>query len=182
MPHHTLFHDIRFGLYNSVAGAVNQRLVLTSIVGKISHFFFVLRENLTGANAFKYSPITSWELLNNGGTNIIGGSVLTTTTTKKLLSKISKSTYHNETPDNSNFIGEIQDNGSYVYFWSFAEAKYSVEALENGVAYGSHTFTGNEILNINFIQGLQKAYTIEVYAYCENILEHSLSHVKKITL
>jgi len=182
MPHHTLFHDIRFGLYNSVSGAVNQRLVLTSIVGKISHFFFVLRENLTGANAFKYSPITSWELLNNGGTNIIGGSVLTTTTTKKLLSKISKSTYHNETPDNSNFIGEIQDNGSYVYFWSFAEAKYSVEALENGVAYGSHTFTGNEILNINFIQGLQKAYTIEVYAYCENILEHSLSHVKKITL
>jgi len=182
MPHHSLFHDIRFGLYNSVAGAVNQRLVLTSIVGKISHFFFVLRKDLTGPNAFKYSPIHTWELLNNGGTNIIGGSVLSTITTKKLLSKISKSTYHNETPDNSNITGTIQDNGAYVYFWSFAEAKYSVEALENGVAYGSHTFTGNEILNIHFLPDNKTPFTIEVYAYCENILEHSLTHVKKITL
>jgi hypothetical protein len=92
----------------------------------------------------------------------------------------SRSTYTSENSLGSSLAGTVTDNGANVYGWSFSSSP--TEALDNGVLLGSRRFLGSEQLQIQFNSSLGANVQVDVFAYCETILEQGVNVVKVIAL
>ena len=142
------------------SGVTSWTQPLTSIIGNVSHLFFVLRCSLVDSGQFTFAPCMSWELLDSAGTNMVGGSPI----------QYNNSLYH--LPRHwvdSSYLTESA-NSPNVFLYSFAEDPSYV--THNGTDLGHRRFVGTERLRIYFSSSTSSAYTCDVYA-----MTHALIHV-----
>ena len=190
-PYHGIFHDRRYGLFNIPTLATEQQLVLSAIVGKVSFLFFTVRAKFANGKALQFCPIQSFQILDSNGQNIIGGSPLNRSQTAWLMQNYSKSSFLEE-----NMFGyalsqtEIgDDNGINIYAFSFSDNP--IEAMEHGRALSSHHFIGSEQLRLT-LDPTNPAYSsgngttydrvqVDVFAFCENVLQQSSTSVIKLS-
>ena len=174
-PHHYIMHDTRYGNFVIPSGNTTSTIVLASIVGNVSALMFTVRGATTGVNAWNYTQLQSFHLLDAASTSLVGGQPLPSfLCTNVLNAKWMKSSYYQE-----NSWGLV-DNKANVYLWSFSADP--VSALEHGQALGSRAFKGNEQLVLNFVSALGSQVIVDVYALCENILEQGEFSIKKISM
>jgi hypothetical protein len=62
-------------------------------------------------------------------------------------------------------------SNAYVYIWSFSSNPNL--SSKHGIFGNSHTFTGTEQIQINFLTTLSASYNISIYAQQENTLNIS---------
>ena len=100
---------------------------------------------------------------------------------RKHLENWSLSTYCEEVASGSNLSGYTMNNNANVYCWSFSSDP--VHSITHGAAVGSHRFSGNEQLSIQFGPETQGSnYTLDVYAFAETILECSMTTIKIVSI
>lgn len=181
-PEHHIFHDLRPMYININAGVNETRSVLTGVVGKIAVLIFVVRptSNLFNDGCYRYLKIQNYEVLDKGQTNIVGGQRITDANQRALFKHWSKSSYTNESFGFANLVGNIEDNGANIYMWSFSPDP--VMSLKKGLCLGSHEFSGNESLVINYGTTLLTNVQIDVYSFGEQILHQSHHEVRKVAL
>jgi hypothetical protein len=147
-------------------------IVLTPIVGRVATLFFVVRTaGATSAdNAFTYTAISNFAILNSSSTNIVGGQAISSALSLNVLGQYNcASSYLTETA-----LGLV-NNGAHVYIWSFSTD--ILDALVHGKALSSYTFTGNEQLQINFTGALGAAAVVDVFAITEAIITQTPSGI-----
>ncbi len=87
-----------------------------------------------------------------------------------LKSILLKSSYSSETSLGANLAGTV------VYAWSFSSN--ISEALENGLLLGHRKFLGDEQLQLTFTGSLAANIQVDVFAFCQSVLEQGGSYVK----
>ena len=172
-PHHHIMHDLHYGTFTVPSGNLSSTIVLSPIVGNVTTLIFTIRANSVTNQAWVYSQLASFALLDSASTNIVGGQVLPASFCANMLNKEwCKSSYNTETS-----FG-INDQKANVYMWSFSADPIS--ALTHGQALTSRKFTGQEQLLLNFPSALAAQVSVDVYAMVESILEVTPSSVRKI--
>jgi hypothetical protein len=68
-PHSFRFVDELQQVFIISSGVTSWTQPLTSIIGNVSHLFFVLRSSLVDSGQFTFAPCMSWELLDSAGTS-----------------------------------------------------------------------------------------------------------------
>lgn len=182
-PFTSMFHDVRYGTFTVQSGVSSTNLVLTPIVGRVAALFFTVRPTtgLTGNNAYNFTAISSFAILNSSSANIVGGQPIVSNLALQVLGNyISKSSYLLETSTGSNPYGTVTNNGANVYVWSFSSDLLG--ALYNGQALNSYTFQGNEQLQITFTGSLGAAVQVDVFAYTEQLLQQGAASVVKVSM
>jgi hypothetical protein len=163
--------------YRSVtvgSGVSNMNIVLSTITGPVSYLIFVMRPSasLTGNSAFAYTVISSYELLNSSGHNIVGGQPISNSMALLVIGNDNcRSSYLAETA-----LGATNNNAN-VYVYSFSAD--AADSAENALLMGVHNFSGSEQLKITFTGSLGAAVQVDVYAYTEAVLSLGKLSVKK---
>ena len=171
---HSVIHDTRYGTYTAPVGVTSTTIVLSAIVGNVAALFFTVRPSIVGANAFNFTQLANFSILDSASTNIVGGSALPASFAANILNKDwMKSSYNTETSFGTN------NQNANVYMWSFSADP--VNALTNGQCLSSRKMIGQEQLILNFTSALTTAVQIDVYAMTESLLEMTLSGVKKMS-
>ena len=169
---HSIFHELKAGFYTVNPGLTSTSIILNSVAGKIACLMFTVRSTVAGSIPWNYLPITSFALLDSGGSNIVGGQSLPAAYALNLLNKdFCKSSYNTETSYGSN------NQAANVFCWSFSADMIS--ALSHGQALSSRQMTGQEQLVLTFPTALATAVQVDVFAYSEIMLEMSLTSVRK---
>jgi hypothetical protein len=171
---HNRFCSVKPMTFSVNSGVSSVQQTLSAITGPISMLVFVVRPvaSLTGNNAYQFTAINSFEILNSSGQNLIGGQPMSNS--QALLingNEIARSSYLTETA-----LGTA-DNKANVYCYSFAAD--ACDALLHGVSNGVFQFTSNESLKINFVGALGAGVQIDVLAFEENVLEINKGSAKK---
>ena len=182
-PEHSIFHNVRYSPFNIASGVSASTIVLTPFVGNICWLFFVVRPvaSMTGDNAFKFTKISNFAILDSSSSNCVGGqSIPHTLALQYLNSFYSKSSYTTETDIGCNLAGDIKDNKANIYAWSFSSNP--TEALHKGLLLGHKKFVGNEQLQVTFTAALTAAVQIDVFAYCQSAIEQAAGYVKVYAL
>ena len=173
-PQSSIMHDCRYGTFTVASGVSSTNIVLTPIVGPVSCLFFVVRTSgsTSGDNAFTYTAISNFALLNSSSTNIVGGQAISSALSLNVLAQFNcASTYLAETNQGST------NNGAHVYIWSFGTDL--VDSLNSGRALGTYQFTGSEQASITFASTLGSAAQVDVFAMNQAILTQSASSILK---
>ena len=174
-PYHSIFHDTRYGTFSVPIGNISTSIVLAPIVGTISHLLFTVRSSIVGVNAWKYTQLASFALLDPTSTNIVGGQMLPASMCANMLNRDwCKSSYNTETSFSLN------DQSANFYIWSFSADPVAV--LSNGQCLTSRRMTGSEQLQLVFQSALLSQVQVDVYAYNECVLEQGISYTKKMSL
>ena len=74
----------------------------------------------------------------------------------------------------------MTNNGSNAYCWSFSSNL--PEALANGSLLGHRKFLGNEQLQITFTGSLAANIQVDVFAFCQSVIEQGAGYVKVMAL
>lgn len=162
---HAKFHDLHPQSYAVNSGVVSTNIVLSAITGPISHLMFVVRTGLGGDNAFAFSAISSFEILNSSGQNIVGGQPITHS--QSLLingAEWSASSY-------------LSSSGANVYMYCFCSD--IINGTHNAVSSGSYNFSGSEQLKLNFGSALGSAVQVDVISYSESVLHQTRTSFNK---
>ena len=174
-PHHYVMHDLHYGTFNVASGNTTATIILAPIVGNCSAIYFTVRASTVGANAWVYTPLASWALLDAGGTNIVGGQNLPASLCANIINRhVCKSSYNTETA-----FGTNNQSGN---FFSWAFSADSLSAHQHGQALSSRRMTGQEQLVLVFPSALGSQVQVDVYAKTENILEFTTQGVIKKSL
>lgn len=174
-PHHYVMHDLHYGTFNVASGNTTATIILAPMVGNCSALYFTVRSSTVGANAWVYTQLASWALLDAGGTNIVGGQNIPASLSANILNRHNcKSSYNTECS-----FG-ITDNKSNYYAWSFSGD--SLSAHQHGMALSSRRFTSQEQLLLVFPSALGSQVQVDVYGKFENILEVTPYAVTKKSL
>ena len=182
-PEHNIFHNVRYSPFNVNSGVSSTSIVLTPFIGNIVALFFTVRPTtgLTKSAAHSFTAITSFEILDSSNSNCVGGQALPSQLVLQHLSSFNcRSSYTTETAIGSNLAGTVVDNGSNVYCYSFSSS--FPEALSHGQLLGHKKFLGNEILKINFTASLAANVQVDVFAYCQSVLEQGSNYIKVMAL
>ena len=182
-PEHNLYHSVRYGQLAINSGVTSSTLVLTPIVGSVAFLFFTVRNSnaLTGDNAFKFNAISSFNILGSDGGSIVGGQPIPSAIAIQYLQQYySRSSFTTETSVGSILTGATNDTGANVYAWSFSQDP--VSAITNGQALGSRKMIGAEQLQLVFPSALANAVQVDVYAFCESILEQGGNYIRTFQL
>ena len=172
---HAIMHSLSYYPFPITAGNTSSTIILSSIVGNVAMLMFTIRSSLVGANAWNYSQLSSFTILDAAGTNLVGGQPLPAQYCANGLNRDwCKSSYNTETSFGTN------NQGANFYCWSFSADPIS--ALSQGQVLSARKFTGGEQLQVTFPSALANTVQLEVYAFMENILDQSLTSVKKISL
>ena len=170
-PHHYKFTETRYQQYTMSAqpSAIQTTIQLTSIVGKVSFFYFTVRPTTgtTGDNQWTFLPITSFNILDSTGQNISGGQPVLASLSQTLL---------NEDHILSTYLSSKDAN---VYLYSFSAAAHS--SARDGLSLNYHPFQGNEQLQILFSSAIPSV-SVDIFAFTEAVLEIAHGGVKKVTL
>ena len=174
--HHHKFNETRYATYALNNTGTQYTVVLNAIVGKVSFLLFVIRpQTAVGDDWLKFSALSQFSILDSTSTNITGGQPVLSELALGLYAKeFAKSSYLSETARG------ITNNNAYAYFYSFgADAE---DTISSGRTYNHWDFQGNEQLQIQFASTPSAAFTVDVYAYVNSVLEISPSYVKKLQL
>lgn len=172
--HHYKMNDLRVQSNTVQSGVSSATIVLSAITGPVSHLIFVVRPSasLTGNNAFAFTAISSYEILNSSGQNIVGGQAISNSQALLVIgNNNSKSSYLSE-----NALG-ITNNNANVYVYSFSAD--CVESADSAVSLGTHQFTGAEQLKVTFTGALGANAQVDILAYTEALLSLGQNVVKK---
>ena len=172
---HAKFNDLKNQSYTVNSGVTSTNIVMSAITGPICYLIFVVRPtaSLTGNNAFNFTAISSYEILNSSGQNIIGGSPISNA--QALLvngNDWSTSTYLSE-----NALGTTNNN-SNVYIYSFSADPS--DSAQNARSLGAYNFVGSEQLKLNFVGSLAASVQVDVLAYAESVLVQTKNTVNKM--
>ena len=169
--HHHKFLETRYGTYSLSSGQTQYTKVLNSIVGKVDFFLFVVRPTgWTGDGFHTFSQISNFSILDSTSTNITGGQPISSALCLgKLAKDFAKSSYLTDLA-----------NGAYAYFYTFSAD--AADAVETGRSYNHFRFQGQEQLQITFSTVTASPFSVDVYAFCQSVLEVSPSYVKKASL
>ena len=171
---HYKMNDLRTQQYTAQTGVSSVNIVLSAITGPVSHLIFVVRPSasLTGNNAYAFTPITSYEILNSSGQNFVGGQAINNSEALLVLgNNNSKSSYLTEQA-----LG-VTDNKANVYVYSFSSD--CIESAVSAVSLGTHNFTGAEQLKITFTSALAANVQVDILAYTEALLSLGQNGVRK---
>ena len=136
---------------------------------------------MTQDNAYQFTAISNFAILDSTSSNCVGGQPIPSALSLNYLNLFySRSSYTSETAIGSNLAGSVIDNKANVYCWSFSSNL--PEALQKGLLLGHKKFIGNEQLQITFTSSLGAAVQIDVWAYCQSIIEQGASYVKVMAL
>jgi hypothetical protein len=170
------FNELKSAFFTVNSGVSTATVILSQLIGKISHLYFVVRPTSTVENnEFLFYPISSFAILDNSSTNIVGGQdVSSSLCLLNYCKDWTLSSYSTE--------GVITNasSGAYIYLYSFADNPLDV--VNNSRNSGYFQFTGMEQLKINFPSQLTSSVFVEVYASAYSILEMSNNNVKKYNL
>jgi hypothetical protein len=127
-----------------------------------------------------FAAIKNFEILDQSSSNIIGGQPVSHTVSKKLLEKWTLGTYVEEYLGGGSYRTD-ENHYANVYLWCFSQSP--IDSLTKGRPMGSHKFTGNESLVLNFTDETQpSSWTVDVFAYSESILETAANGLNIISL
>ena len=174
--HHHKFNETRYATYALNNTGTSYTVVLNAIVGKVSFLIFVIRpSSFSGDDWLKFSALSQFSILDSTSTNITGGQPVLSELALGLYAKeFAKSSYLSETARG------LVNNNANVYFYSFgADAE---DTISTGRTYNHWDFQGNEQLQIQFASTPSAAFTVDVYAYVNSVLEISPTYVKKLQL
>ena len=172
--HHNVMHDMHYMTTTVLAGNTSSNIILSAVTGNIAFLMFTVRASTVGAQAWIYSQLASFALLDSASTNLVGGQSLPASYCANILNKDwCKSQYNTETS-----FGTV-NNGANVYIWSFSADPISAMT---GQALNSKKMTGQEQLQLNFLSALTGQVQVDIYAFAENILEITPTSVKKMSL
>ena len=180
---HNIFHNVRYSPFNVNSGVSSTSIVLTPFIGNIVGLFFVVRTAslITKADAFNFTPILNFAILDSTSSNCVGGQPIPSQLALQYLNSFnSRSSYTSETALGSNLAGAVVNNGANVYCWSFSSNL--PEALTHGLLLGHRKFLGNEQLQITFTGVTAANVQIDVFAYCQSVIEQGAGYVKMMAL
>ena len=142
------------------SGSSTYTTVLSGITGKCAFLYFIIRpSSYIGSDYFTFLPISSFELYDAQGKNISTGTTVQEPNLRLNLSR--------QFGVESSYLTE-KSNGAYMYLWSFSED--ACETYKTGRDLGSHYFTGNERLKINFDAATTSIHALDIFAFTHNIL------------
>lgn len=170
---HYRYNDVKIMSVPVNSGVSTASVILTSFTGPCAYLFFVVRSasGLTGVNTNVFTAISSFEILNNSGSNIVGGQAINSAQSLLIQGKNNTaSSYLTETAYGTT------NNGANVYLYSFSND--CIQAGANGISSGYRMLTGSEQLKVNFTSALGAAAQIDIFCYIENVYEVSQSGVK----
>ena len=182
-PEHSFFHNLRYSPFAISSGVSQTTVVLTPFVGNIIALFFTVRPtaSLVQDNAYQFTAISNFSILDSTSSNCVGGQPIPSALALNYLDLFySRSSYSSETATGNNLAGSVIDNKANVYCWAFSSNL--PEALQKGLLLGHRKFLGNEQLQITFTASLGAAVQIDVWAYCQSVLEQGASYVKVMAL
>lgn len=182
-PEHNIFHNVRYSPFNINSGVTQSTIVLTPFIGNIVALFFVIRNSnlITKSDAHNFTAIRDFAILDSTSANAVGGQPIPSQLALQYLNSFnSRSSYTSETSLGSNSAGAVVNNGSNAYCWSFSSNL--PEALANGSLLGHRKFLGNEQLQISFTASLLANVQIDVFAYCQSVIEQGAGYVKVMAL
>jgi hypothetical protein len=182
-PEQSIYHNLRYSPFAVSSGVSSSTIVLTPFVGNIAALFFVIRtaSKLTKGDAFLFTALTNFALLDSTSSNCVGGQAIPSFLALNYLNQFySKSSYTSETSVGANAAGTVTDNSANVYGWSFSSN--ICEALENGLLLGHRKFLGNEQLQLTYTGSLAANIQVDVWAFCQSVFEQGGSYVKVMAL
>ena len=165
-PKHLRFHKEHYSQYSIQSGSSGYTVTLTNLIGKFDYLVFTLRNQnaITGENAYKFLPITSYHLVSADGASLTGGNpVLSHQALSVMGRKNSRSSLFAES-----LLGSWD---SYVYAWS--PSTNPMEALDHGLCLTTHQFKGSENLVLVFPSALPANCFLDVFAYRLDILDQT---------
>ena len=171
---HNRFCSVKPQTFPVNSGVSSVQQTLSAITGPVAMLAFVVRPlaSLIGNNAYQFTAISSFEIMNSSAQNLVGGQPISNS--QALLingNEVVRSSYLTETA-----LGTV-DNKANVYCYSFAAD--ACDAVMHGVSSGVYQFTGNESIKINFAGSLAAGVQIDVLAFEENVLEINKGSAKK---
>ena len=178
-PEHNIYHSLRYAQFGITSGVTSSTVVLTPIVGSVAFLFFTVRNSnaLTGDSAFKFNAINNFNILAASGSSLVGGQPIPSQLAIQYLQQYySRSSYTTETSIGSILTGATNDNGANLYAWSFSQDP--VEAITMGRALGAQKMIGAEQLVLTFPSSLGSNVQVDVFAFCESILEQGVNYIK----
>lgn len=171
----TIFHKLLYMAYTANSGVSSFNCILNTFVGKITCLFFTVRPvaSLTGDNAFAFSTINQFNILDSTNNSLVGGTPISSAVALQYLNLYYfNSSYTIETATGSiDNVGTVVDNKANIYCWSFSNN--TIDALLNGQLNSSKRFTGTEQLQITFNSALASTHQIDCYAFTESICSQS---------
>lgn len=179
-PQHFQFLETRFQQFTMTAqpSPIQTSIPLTSIVGKVSFLYFTVRPvtGTTDDNAWNFTPITSFNILDATGQNITGGQPVPSALALTLLNEDNVlSTYLTE-----NIEGKgVTSTAANVYMYSFSASAHT--SARDGLSLNHYQFRGNEQLQIQFAGAIPNV-SVDIFAFTEAVLEVAHHGVKKIAL
>ena len=178
MPFSSVSHETKLGTYIINTGTTQSSLILSAITGNVAALFFVVRPtaSMSGTGYYTYSPISQFSILDSSSMNLVGGSPIPAGLAILLNSQWSKSSYATE-----NYLATA-NSGIFAnyYCWSFAADPIS--ALKDGCSITTRRFNGSESLVITFPSATTQTMQVDVYGYCENVIQFSTSGVQKVSI
>ena len=171
---HAKFNDLKNQSYTVNSGVSSTNIVLSAITGPICYLIFVVRPtaSLTGNNAFNFTAIASYEILNSSGQNIVGGQPISNS--QALL--VNGNDWCSSSYLTENALG-VTNNGANVYIHSFSADP--VDSAQHARSLGAYNFSGSEQLKLNFVGSLGASVQVDCLAYCESVLEQTKTTVNK---
>jgi hypothetical protein len=174
--HHWIFHTTSYFTATIPSGVSSATLILASIVGNVAGLIFTLRGFVVGTNAWNYTQLSSFHLLDAASSSLVGGQPLPAALCANILNaQWCQSSYNIETSFNP-----TTNNNANFYVYSFSSD--FVDSITHGRSLGSRRFQGNEQIQLNFTAALGAQLTFDVYAMIENVCEQGTFSVKKITM
>jgi hypothetical protein len=172
-PKHYRFFESRYVNGTAQAGTTSFSLPLTNIVGKVSNIFFVVRPtaSMTLDNAFSYTDIASFSILDGGSSNIVGGQDITSLYNRTIQSKHWNRSF---------YLMDAFNGTSNAYVFQYSWSLQPFDSTNNGKSNTFRLFSGAEILRIQFNSSLAATYDITFFALTQNYVEQSKNGVRKI--
>jgi hypothetical protein len=172
-PKHYRFFESRYVNGTAQTGVSSYSLPLTNWVGKISHIYFIVRPtaSLTQDNAFSYTDIASFNITDAGGSNIVGGQDITSLYNRTIQAKSWNRSFYLMDAFTST-------SNAYVFQYSFSLTPF--DTVNNGRSATYRSFSGGEILKINFTSALGATADITAFALTQSVVEQSKNGVRKI--
>lgn len=165
-PKHLRFHKEHYTQYSIQSGSTGYTVTLTNLIGKFDYLMFTVRAQnaVTGENAYKFLPISTYHLVSADGASLTGGN--------PVYSHQALSVMGRKNCRSSLFAEPLLGTwNSYVYAWS--PSTNPVEAQDHGLMLSVHQFKGSENLVLTFPSALANSCYLDVFAYRLDILDQT---------
>ena len=169
----TIFHSVVPTTFSANIGASSSTFILSNLMNQnVMQLLICVRASKQGVQQFNFTRINTLNIL-DGASNSLSGGPLNSSYYNNLSNRDNTvSSYNTETFFNTT------NNNAHFYIHSFSIDP--VGSLKNGLLYGSRSMQGNESIVINYLVPLTTNVVIDVFAYCENVIQQGVGGYSKI--